>query len=295
MLSVDLVLGTLTLRPYVFVFLGLFLAAGRADLGWRRTARFGAVVWPIAWLAEFASTRIGIPFGLYHYTGLTRGQELYIADVPFMDALSFTFLAYGAFCLARLALRGRAAGRGALSLAAGVLMMALDVVIDPLAVLGDRWFLGRLFYYPEGGAYFGVPLSNFAGWVIVGAAGVAAYLSGAGAVRPVPLGAGVASPALTVARSARPRSAEGGPRETRAASARPVSSAASSLGARVWPGVALYYGVLAFNLAITVWIGEWTLLAAGLALHAAIGATIWGVGRQPGAAPVFSSRGAWRA
>jgi putative membrane protein len=41
-------------------------------------------------------------------------------------------------------------------------------VIDPLAVLGDRWFLGRIFYYPAGGVYFGVPLSNFIGWLLVG-------------------------------------------------------------------------------------------------------------------------------
>ena len=38
----------------------------------------------------------------------------------------------------------------------GVLMMWLDLVIDPLAVRGDRWFLGRIFYYPEPGRYFGV-------------------------------------------------------------------------------------------------------------------------------------------
>ncbi len=49
-------------------------------------------------------------------------------------------------------------------------MMWLDVVIDPLAVRGDRWFLGRIFYYPEPGWYFGVPAANFAGWVVVGAA-----------------------------------------------------------------------------------------------------------------------------
>jgi uncharacterized membrane protein len=104
-------------------------------------------------------------------------------------------------------------------------MMLLDVVIDPLAVRGDRWFLGRIFYYPEGGVYFGVPLSNFAGWVIVGTVGVMAYLLVAG----VP--------------------AEG----------------------RLWPGLALYYAVLAFNLLITLWIGEWRLAAIGAALHAAVG------------------------
>jgi uncharacterized membrane protein len=105
----ELLIGTLALRPYVFGFLVAFLLAGAFDLGWRRTLLFGAWVGPIAWLAEFSSTRTGIPFGLYHYTGSTRGQELFIADVPFMDSLSFTFLAYASFCLARASLRGRAA------------------------------------------------------------------------------------------------------------------------------------------------------------------------------------------
>lgn len=245
----ELVLGTLTLRPYVFAFVALFLAAGRTDLGWRKTLLFGAVVWPIAWVAEFSSTRTGIPFGLYHYTGLTRGRELYVADVPFIDALSFTFLAYAAFCLARAALAGRRAGRGALALAAGTLMMTLDVVIDPLAARGDRWFLGRIFYYPEGGAYFGVPLSNFAGWVIVGALGVGGYLA-------------LAGPAT---------------------------------GGRAWPGVALYYAVLGFNLGVTAWIGEWVLVAVGLVVHAAAALTIRLARREAGAAPALPSRGVQRA
>jgi hypothetical protein len=32
-----------------------------------------------------------------------------------------------------------------MAIATGVFMMALDVVIDPLAVRGDRWFSGPLF------------------------------------------------------------------------------------------------------------------------------------------------------
>jgi uncharacterized membrane protein len=219
----DLLLGTIVLRPYVFAFLAAFLVAGILDLGGRRTLGFMAWVWPVAWLAEFSSTRTGVPFGLYHYTGATRGQELYIADVPFMDSLSFTFLAYAAFCLARVAAAGRPAPRWALALGAGALMMLLDVVIDPIAVLGDRWFLGRIFFYAEPGAYFGVPLSNFAGWWLVGAVGVGGYLALAGDAR----------------------------------------------GRRAWPGAALYYGVLGFNLAVTAWLGEWVLLAAGVSLHAA--------------------------
>jgi uncharacterized membrane protein len=172
----DLLLGTIVLRWYVFAFLTCFLIAGALDLGWRRTLVFGAWVLPLVWVAEILSTRIGVPFGLYHYTGSTRGQELYIANVPLMDSLSFTFLAYASFCLARVALNGKAAGGWSLALTSGILMMLLDVVIDPIAVRGDRWFLGRVFYYHEEGVYFGVPISNFIGWALVGTASVGGYL-----------------------------------------------------------------------------------------------------------------------
>src|SRR6059058_3572594 len=256
----DLVTGTLALRPYVFAFLVLFLMAGSADLGWRRTLGFGASVWPVAWLAEFASTRIGLPFGLYHYTGITRGRELYIANVPFMDSLSFTFLAYASFCLARAALAGRRLPRWTHALVTGLLMTALDMVIDPLAVRGDRWFLGRIFYYPDGGAYFGVPLSNFAGWTIVGAVSVGLYVALAGSARPASVGAGSPRPAAT----------------------RPSSPGADVFGGRVWPGVALYYGVLGFNLAVTAWLREWVLLALGGALHALIAVTVRLTREKPG-------------
>jgi uncharacterized membrane protein len=220
----DAVFGTLVLRPYVFIFLAGFLAAGARDLGWRRTLAFGVIVGPLAWLAEFSSTRIGVPFGLYHYTGVTHGRELYVANVPLMDSLSFTFLAYGALALGRCALGPWATSRVAVAGTAGTLMMLLDVVIDPLAVRGERWFLGRIFFYPDGGAYFGVPLSNFVGWLGVGLVGVGLFVLITGDV---------------------------GGRDPRG-------------------GIALYYGVLVFNLAMTAWIGEWLLATVGLALHGAM-------------------------
>lgn len=217
--------GTLLLRPYVFAFLAAFLAAAWRDLG--RAATLGLLLWgwAVAFVAEYASTRIGIPFGLYHYTRDTAGRELFLANVPVFDSLSFPFLAYAAWCLARRALSGRG-GRATVVLLSGLLMMLLDVVIDPLAVRGDRWFLGRIFYYPEGGAYFGVPLSNFVGWAVTGWVIVGGFLVLAG-------------------RHARRESSP-------------------------QAGVGLYYGVLGFNLAVTAWIGERTLLAAGVLLHVAL-------------------------
>jgi putative membrane protein len=49
------------------------------------------------------------------------------------------------------------------------------VVIDPVTLRGDRWFLGQIYGYPTPGPYFGVPLSNFLGWGMVGAAATALY------------------------------------------------------------------------------------------------------------------------
>jgi hypothetical protein len=44
----------------------------------------------------------------------------------------------------------------------------LDVIIDPVALRGSRWFLGQIYGYPQPGVYFGVPISNFAGWFAMG-------------------------------------------------------------------------------------------------------------------------------
>ncbi len=241
----NLLVGTVALRPYVFVFLALFVAAGVPDLGWRRTVAFAACVWPVALAAELSSTRIGVPFGFYQYTGLTRGRELFIANVPFIDSMSFVFLAYAAYCLARAALARRAAPRWAAALTAGVLMMTLDIVIDPLAVRGDRWFLGPLFAYEQPGPYFGVPLSNFVGWVIVGSVGVGLFL---------------------------------------------ILDRGDS-GRRIWPGLALYYAVLGFNLTMTVHIGELLLAVIGATIHLVVALSVWTLHRKPGAVVCPQSRG----
>jgi uncharacterized membrane protein len=53
-------------------------------------------------------------------------------------------------------------------LVGGLLMMLLDVVIDPVALRGEHWFLGKMYFYPDGGIYFGVTIANFIGWFLVG-------------------------------------------------------------------------------------------------------------------------------
>ena len=83
---------TILLRPYVFIFLACLLVAAVQLIGWSRTWRLWLVSWSTAFVCEFSSTRTGIPFGWYFYTGSSVGQELYISNIPFMDSISFSFL-----------------------------------------------------------------------------------------------------------------------------------------------------------------------------------------------------------
>ncbi len=240
-----LLLGSLLLRPYVFAFLLLHLWGASALFGWRRTTAFTVMAWSVALAAEHSSIRTGFPFGWYYYIPGTADRELWIAGVPFFDSLSFTFLLVSSYGLAWFLLAashpsdGRSArgsrkipgtpprpGRVRHLALASLLFVLIDVVIDPVALRGDRWFLGRIYGYPEPGFYFGVPLANFLGWGVVGVTAIALYQ----------------------------------------AWERRAPPAAGRFGGRgaLCPG--LYFIVLVFNLAVTFALGEWRLGVCGVLL-----------------------------
>jgi len=62
-----LLANTVVLRPYVFVFLAGSLDGAQQLLGWRRTCRLFGVTGATAFIGEFSSTRIDIPFGDFFY------------------------------------------------------------------------------------------------------------------------------------------------------------------------------------------------------------------------------------
>jgi uncharacterized membrane protein len=184
-----LLLSTIILRPYVFIFLACYVFIAIASFGWRTTALFTALTYAVALACEWSSVHNGFPFGLYHYIEATRGREIWIAGVPFMDSLSFTFLSFVSYTVALLISsplyrRGwdlrlldtwqiRRAPR--LWMTAAVFMVMIDFVMDPLSVLGDRWFLGRIFWYDPPGPHFGVKVVNYLGWYLVAAITVAIF------------------------------------------------------------------------------------------------------------------------
>jgi len=242
----SLLIGTVLLRPYVFIFLALVVFVASQQIGWTRTLIWTVTGYAVAFAAEFSSIHSGFPFGGYYYIDTTRSQELWIAGVPFMDSLSFVFLTFtGYSCAWQLvaALKGRtraldvsayhALRRSPAVLVIGALITALmDVIIDPVALMGERWFLGQIYGYEHTGIYFGIPWTNFAGWALVSAVTIGLNQA---------LDAWIPGP---------------GPWEHRS---RGIPYA--HLG-----GFMLFVFVVGFNLFMTLWLGEYLLLGCGLAL-----------------------------
>ncbi len=240
--------GTMALRPYVFIFLAAYLLLATWQLGGGRTLAFLILGYLVAWMAEFTSIHWGFPFGEYIYIPATVDRELWVAGVPFMDSLSYIFLAYASFCMALLALgRGRWEGCGfhleedrkslgswGVLVLAAVLMVTLDIVIDPLALRGYRWFLGQIYGYPDPGVYFGITLANFGGWFLVGLVMIRILQ-------------------LLI---------------TRLPDAGWWSWGRRDFSSRALLGPGLYLGILGFNLCMTFWIGETCLGLVGVFIYA---------------------------
>jgi uncharacterized membrane protein len=224
-----LLYGTIVNRPYVYAFFACFLFFGIRHLRWKDCLIWFLLAYVIAFCSEYSSTRDGFPFGIFRYFDESRMRELWISNVPFWDPLSFVFLSYFSGVVAAAVRAPRHPQTNLLlaprtALLSGLLMMCLDLVIDPLALRGDKWFLGKIYDYPTGGSYFGVTLANFAGWFFVGTV--------------IP---------LTFSLLARLRWVN--PAKWRRLSPRQILMA-----------FAVYCGVFVFNLGITAWIYEWHLM-----------------------------------
>lgn len=238
--------GTVLLRPYVFIFLCVYLVGCSLHLGLKRAILFCAAGYLITWVSEYSSIHNGFPYGHYFYIDSTRDIELWVLGVPFMDSLSYVFLAYASYSMAIAFISPSAVINNYLyffetrkirnsfstTVLSAVFLVFLDIIIDPVALRGDKWFLGKLYGYPEGGSYFGVPISNFAGWFLVGIVLV-----------------------WTLQKIDR-----------RLDSRNSIDYVGHALPWRYMIGPALYLGVVAFNLFVTFYIGEYTLGWTGIFL-----------------------------
>jgi len=146
--------------------------------GGRRTGLVLVTVAVLAWAIEFAGSRTGFPFGAYDYTDKLQPQ---LGHVPLLIPLAWMMMLPPAWAVARRIVGHGSTWRGRLTFIAvsALAFTAWDLFLDPQMVAWDLWRWAD----PGGGfpaSYFGIPWSNYAGWL-------AASALITGIVRPGPL------------------------------------------------------------------------------------------------------------
>lgn len=134
--------------------------------GWRRYGPRGILAFATLSLAigsamEILSLRTGFPFGHYFFTGVMGPK---ILDLPLLLAMAYVGVGYVSWVVAEalLGTSGPLAVRLLITPAlASCVMTAWDLAMDPVWANIDRAWVWR-----DGGAWFGVPLSNYFGWLL---------------------------------------------------------------------------------------------------------------------------------
>ncbi len=110
----------------------------------------------LAWAAEALGSGIGVPFGAYDYADKLQPQLL---GVPLLIPLAWLMMLPPAWAVAQR-ITGRVAGPAFIAVSA-LAFTAWDLYLDPQMVHWGLWV------WRAPGAYFGIPLVNFAGWLLV--------------------------------------------------------------------------------------------------------------------------------
>jgi putative membrane protein len=137
------------------------LVHGSIRYGWRGIGVFAVLMIVISNGLENLSIVTGFPFGWYHYSP-ALGPQLF--HVPLVIGPAYFSVGYVAWAVANTILEGADQNRHRfdwlmLPTLAAFVMVGWDVAMDPLrSTVAGYWI------WPNGGGYFGVPLSNFLGW-----------------------------------------------------------------------------------------------------------------------------------
>jgi putative membrane protein len=150
-LIADVILGVLLQASLVILFL-------THAAGLRRATFVVIAVVAASWAFEALGSNIGVPFGAYHYTEVLQPQLL---GVPLLIPLAWLMMLPPAWAVAQR-ITGRRSGLASVAISA-LAFTAWDLFLDPQMVHWGLWV------WDAPGAYFGIPLVNFAGWVLVSA------------------------------------------------------------------------------------------------------------------------------
>ena len=152
----------LTFNPWFIlagvVVMRLPLVAGLAPLLDRKATVALGIVTAYAYGIELLGVATGWPYGAFEY-GVSLGPMLLDA-VPVGLPVFFFPLVLNSYLLCLLLLGERTHNPLVRLPAVIATVLLMDLVLDPAAVSLGFWA------YDAGGAYYGVPWSNYAGWVL---------------------------------------------------------------------------------------------------------------------------------
>lgn len=137
---------------------------GSLSYGWRGTAVYVVIAGAVSMLLEITSVNFGFPFGFY--THHTPGQLL---GVPVIIPLVYATLGWAPWVMARVIVRdrpdaaGEASARFFTPVVAAFILTFYDFPSDPISAT-----ITHAFTYRHPGGYFGVPLTNYLGWLFNG-------------------------------------------------------------------------------------------------------------------------------
>ena len=143
----------------IFVLFAIMHCA--ACVGWKTTGIFFALAASVSYLLEEIGVRTGWIYGAYHYSDMLGAK---LGHVPILIPLAWFMMIYPSWIVARALMRGvdtrSAAGLVSQAIIAALVMTAWDTVMDPGMAKAGNWV------WEQGGAYFGVPIQNYCGWLL---------------------------------------------------------------------------------------------------------------------------------
>jgi uncharacterized membrane protein len=144
-------------------WLAFVVIHGSRRYGWDNLFVFFTITFLISWSSEAASIATGLPFGNYHYTELLGPT---IGTVPMAVMPAYFVAGYLAWTIATVFLGNLGTGMQKRNLLlvpmiASATMVMWDFCLDPIRSTVDRAWI-----WEDGGAYHGVPISNYLGWYL---------------------------------------------------------------------------------------------------------------------------------
>ena len=151
----------------VLAAIGIFAACVHAVLtyGWRDALVLAAICVLITFTMENIGVTTGWPFGHYHFE--IEPNLPHVGAIPPIVGPLWFGMGYFSWVLAETLLGGTQARLSrrsrlvVLPIVAAFVMTQWDVVMDP-----PESTISKIWIWHDGGAHFGVPLSNYLGWLL---------------------------------------------------------------------------------------------------------------------------------